>query len=110
MMERSRLRPYDAFHPARQRTSAKPNHVLGSLHEPTQATRRQRRTRFCASFFWPAAQPTSEGLHHPWGANQVPLFVGLATMMRLPSFDDPAALDVGFVGVPLDLGKSHRSG
>ncbi|KAB7604314.1 agmatinase [Verminephrobacter eiseniae] len=52
----------------------------------------------------------SEGLHQPLGGNQMPRFGGLATMMRLPSVDDPAALDVGFVGVPLDLGTSHRSG
>jgi guanidinobutyrase len=31
-------------------------------------------------------------------------------MMRLPVVDDPSQLDVGFVGVPFDLGTSNRSG
>ena len=46
----------------------------------------------------------------PLGGNEMPRFGGIATMMRLPTVADPALLDVGFVGVPLDQGTSHRSG
>ena len=46
----------------------------------------------------------------PLGGNEMPRFGGPATMMRLPSFDDPAALDVAFVGVPFDIGTSNRPG
>jgi len=43
----------------------------------------------------------------------VPRFGGIATMMRLPhiqSPEDKARLDAAFVGVPLDIGTSLRSG
>lgn len=44
----------------------------------------------------------------------MPRFAGPGTMMRLPAWptDQPldASLDVGFVGVPLDIGTSHRPG
>ncbi|MDM0113763.1 agmatinase [Variovorax sp. J22R133] len=40
----------------------------------------------------------------------MPRFGGIATMMRLPVADTPAGLDVGFVGVPFDLGTSNRAG
>jgi guanidinobutyrase len=40
----------------------------------------------------------------------MPRFGGVATMMRLPVITDPAQLDAGFVGVPLDIGTSNRSG
>jgi guanidinobutyrase len=46
----------------------------------------------------------------PLGGNEMPRFGGPATMMRLPPFDDPGALDVGFVGVPFDIGTSNRPG
>jgi guanidinobutyrase len=46
----------------------------------------------------------------PLGGNEMPRFGGPATMMRLPSFDDPATLDVAFVGVPFDIGTSNRPG
>ncbi len=44
------------------------------------------------------------------GGNEVPHFGGIATMMRLPQATTPDGLDVCFVGVPLDLGSSNRSG
>lgn len=44
----------------------------------------------------------------PLGGNEMPRFGGPATMMRLPVVDGP--VDVGFVGVPLDIGTSNRSG
>ncbi|MBB3167798.1 agmatinase [Simiduia aestuariiviva] len=49
-------------------------------------------------------------LHQPLGGNEMPRFGGPATFMRLPakSIDDP--LDVGIIGVPLDIGASNRPG
>jgi guanidinobutyrase len=44
----------------------------------------------------------------PLGGNEMPRFGGPATMMRLPSVALP--VDVGFVGVPLDVGTSNRPG
>lgn len=49
-------------------------------------------------------------LYQPLGGNVMPRFGGIATMMRLPHVADAAGLDVGFVGVPLDIGTSNRSG
>ena len=52
-------------------------------------------------------------LHQPLGGNEMPRFGGIATMMRLPHIqtpDEKRALDVGFVGVPLDIGTSLRAG
>lgn len=46
----------------------------------------------------------------PLGGNEMPRFGGPATMMRLPSRSSAQDLDVCFVGVPFDLGTSHRSG
>ena len=40
----------------------------------------------------------------------MPRFAGPGTMMRLPSQPAPDGLDACFVGVPLDIGTSHRSG
>lgn len=48
--------------------------------------------------------------NQPLGGNEMPRFGGIATMMRLPHCVDPAPLDIGFVGVPLDVGTSNRSG
>jgi len=49
-------------------------------------------------------------LNQPLGGNAMPRFGGLASMMRLPVAESPAGLDVGFIGVPLDIGTSHRPG
>ena len=46
----------------------------------------------------------------PLGGNAMPRFGGPATMMRLPAISDARELDVCFVGVPLDVGTSNRSG
>jgi guanidinobutyrase len=46
----------------------------------------------------------------PLGGNEMPRFGGLATMMRLPAQTDARGLDACFVGVPLDIGTSNRSG
>ncbi len=48
--------------------------------------------------------------NQPLGGNQMPRFGGLATMMRLPPAAAPEGLDAAFVGVPLDIGTSHRPG
>lgn len=56
----------------------------------------------------------SSPFNQPLGGNEMPRFGGPGTMMRLPSWprgqplDD--SLDVGFVGVALDIGTSHRPG
>jgi len=48
--------------------------------------------------------------NQPLGGNDMPRFAGPATMMRLPSADSAAGLDACFVGVPMDIGTSHKSG
>lgn len=48
--------------------------------------------------------------NQPMSGNQMPRFGGISTMMRLPFADSVDGLDVCFVGVPLDLGTSNRSG
>lgn len=40
----------------------------------------------------------------------MPRFAGIATMMRLPHVPTADGLDACFVGVPLDIGTSNRSG
>ena len=40
----------------------------------------------------------------------MPRFGGIATMMRLPLVESPEGLDAAFIGVPLDIGTSHRPG
>lgn len=52
----------------------------------------------------------SPTFNQPLGGNEMPRFAGPVTMMRLPTAVSAAGLDVGFVGVPLDIGTSHRSG
>jgi len=52
----------------------------------------------------------TEPLFQPLGGNEMPRFGGIASMMRLPVVDDPSQLDVGFIGIPFDLGTSNRSG
>jgi guanidinobutyrase len=48
--------------------------------------------------------------NQPLGGNAMPRFGGIATMMRLPQAGTTDGLDVCFVGVPLDIGTSNRSG
>lgn len=40
----------------------------------------------------------------------MPRFGGLATMLRLPQASSAQGLDAAFIGVPLDIGTSHRPG
>lgn len=48
--------------------------------------------------------------NQPLSGNEMPRFGGFASMMRLPTQADAEGLDVAFVGVPLDIGASNRSG
>jgi len=49
-------------------------------------------------------------LNQPLGGNAMPRFGGLASMMRLPVATSPEGLNAAFIGVPLDIGTSHRPG
>lgn len=40
----------------------------------------------------------------------MPRFGGIASMMRLPMASSPEGLNAAFIGVPLDIGTSHRPG
>jgi len=53
---------------------------------------------------------TSSAFNQPLGGNEMPRFGGPATMMRLPTATSPVGLHAGFIGVPLDIGTSHRPG
>src|SRR5213078_3133131 len=48
--------------------------------------------------------------NQPLSGNAMPRFAGLATMMRLPAATNADGLDAAFIGVPLDIGCSNRSG
>ena len=48
--------------------------------------------------------------NQPLSGNEMPRFAGTATMFRLPVALDPSSVDVGIVGVPLDIGTSNRVG
>lgn len=48
--------------------------------------------------------------NQPQGGNEMPRFAGTPTMMRLPAAESAQGLDAAFVGVPLDIGTSNRSG
>lgn len=52
----------------------------------------------------------SERFNQPLGGNEMPRFAGIATMMRLPLATSAAGLDAAFIGVPMDIGTSNRSG
>ena len=49
-------------------------------------------------------------LNQPQSGNDMPRFAGIPTMMRLPAADQAHGLDAAFVGIPLDIGTSNRSG
>ena len=48
--------------------------------------------------------------NQPIGGNDLARFSGPQTFMRLPQAQSAAALDVGFIGIPMDIGTSWRSG
>lgn len=51
-----------------------------------------------------------DDLPQPQSGNDMPRFAGRGTMMRLPAAERPDGLDVAFIGIPLDIGTSQRSG
>jgi len=53
---------------------------------------------------------TGGRFNQPLGGNEMPRFAGPNTFMRLPSAGTAEGLDVAFVGVPMDIGASWRSG
>ena len=48
--------------------------------------------------------------NQPLSGNAMPRFGGIASMMRLPVATTAQGLDAAFIGVPLDIGTSHRPG
>ncbi|WP_296493315.1 agmatinase [Rhodoferax sp.] len=48
--------------------------------------------------------------NQPLSGNAMPRFGGIASMMRLPVASSAQGLDAAFIGVPLDIGTSHRPG
>ncbi|MEO0379098.1 MAG: agmatinase [Pseudomonadota bacterium] len=48
--------------------------------------------------------------NQPLGGNELARFSGPGTFMRLPSSNELHKLDVAFLGVPIDIGTSWRSG
>ncbi len=48
--------------------------------------------------------------NQPLGGQEMARFSGPATMMRLPTQETAEGLDACFIGVPMDIGASNRSG
>ena len=48
--------------------------------------------------------------NQPLGGNEQPRFSGSGTFMRLPGTENIESLDVAFLGIPMDIGTSWRSG
>ena len=48
--------------------------------------------------------------NQPLGGNEMPRFAGIASMFRLPVMQASPDIDVGLIGVPLDIGTSNRTG
>ena len=48
--------------------------------------------------------------NQPISGNDLPRFAGPQTFMRLPAAESAAGLDVGVIGIPMDIGTSWRSG
>lgn len=48
--------------------------------------------------------------NQPLSGNAMPRFGGIASMMRLPLASSSQGLDAAFIGIPLDIGTSHRPG
>ena len=48
--------------------------------------------------------------NQPLSGNAMPRFGGIASMLRLPIATSPKGLNAAFIGVPLDIGTSHRPG
>jgi guanidinobutyrase len=48
--------------------------------------------------------------NQPISGNDLARFAGPQTFMRLPEAETPEGLDIGFIGIPMDIGTSWRSG
>ncbi len=48
--------------------------------------------------------------NQPLSGNAMPRFGGIASMLRLPVATSAKGLNAAFIGVPLDIGTSHRPG
>ncbi|MDD3936884.1 agmatinase [Rhodoferax sp.] len=48
--------------------------------------------------------------NQPLSGNAMPRFGGIASMMRLPVAGSAEGLHAAFIGIPLDIGTSHRPG
>ena len=58
-----------------------------------------------------SAPVSSRQFNQPLSVEKMPRFAGIATMMRLPLQEgDPKGLDACFLGIPMDIGCSYRSG
>ncbi|MFT4720178.1 MAG: guanidinobutyrase [Candidatus Azotimanducaceae bacterium] len=53
---------------------------------------------------------TEKRYNQPQSGNEMPRFAGHASMFRLPTQASAAGLDIGLIGVPLDIGTSNRAG
>lgn len=53
---------------------------------------------------------TDRRYNQPQSGNEMPRFAGHASMFRLPTQTSAAGLDIGLIGVPLDIGTSNRAG
>ena len=53
---------------------------------------------------------SNKSLNQPLGGNEMPRFAGPGTMFRLPANEPSDDLDIGIIGVPLDIGTSNRTG
>lgn len=53
---------------------------------------------------------TNRPRNQPLGGDAMPRFGGPATMFRLPEQRDRAGVDIGIIGIPLDIGTSNRAG
>ncbi|KAL5004443.1 hypothetical protein ScPMuIL_017899 [Solemya velum] len=56
------------------------------------------------------SKSSSETFNKPLSGHDMPRAGGIATMMRLPTQTGAKGLDACFIGVPLDIGTSNRSG
>ena len=53
---------------------------------------------------------SDQPFNQPLSGNDMPRFGGIASMFRLPVHASAEGVDVGIVGVPLDIGTSNRNG
>lgn len=53
---------------------------------------------------------TAQPPYGPADASRAPRYTGIRTFARCPYVEDPAGVDVGFVGIPFDTATSYRTG